>query len=68
MSDAQLTLVVPSSHAGFIIGKAGATLKRITQTSGVAKIQLSQPCANESVVDAVFAKAEADGKVPKKSH
>ena len=25
------------------------------------------PCANESVVDAVFAKAEADGKVPKKS-
>ena len=25
------------------------------------------PCANESVVDAVFAKAEADGKDPKKS-
>ena len=25
------------------------------------------PCANESVVDAAFAKAEADGKLPKKS-
>ena len=40
---AELILVVDARLAGAIIGKAGATLRRISESSGVDKIQLSQP-------------------------
>ena len=39
----ELTLVIDAALAGALIGKAGATLRRIQETSGADKIQLSQP-------------------------